>query len=122
MTEICAGCEGDKTCQIQDDIKSYKYDCLIPEKFKELKDKAEKFDRYHLHLLSLEDVGVWGAINKLDAKLEAIKGVWEKYDKILREYREIDPKGQSDYHRGHSEVTIELGKALEIQTSTDTTT
>ena len=37
-----------------------------------LKEKAEKFDRYNLHLLSLEDVGVWGAINKLDAKLEAI--------------------------------------------------
>ena len=37
------------------------------------KEKAEKFDRYNLHLLSLEDVGVWGAINKLDAKLETVR-------------------------------------------------
>ena len=40
---------------------------------KEWSEKAEKFDRYNLHKISLEENGVWGAINKLDAKIEAIK-------------------------------------------------
>ncbi len=38
MTDICAGCEGDETCQIQDDMRSSKYGCLIPQRFKELKE------------------------------------------------------------------------------------
>jgi len=48
-------------------------------------EKAEKFERYHLHLLSLEDVGVWGAINKLDARLESLK-------KHMKDYPDVDGK------------------------------
>ena len=45
---------------------------------KEWSEKAEKFDRYNLHKISLEENGVWGTINKLDIKLEAIKNVVKK--------------------------------------------
>ena len=43
---------------------------------KEWSEKAEKFDRYNLYKISLEENGVWGTINKLDAKIEAIKKHW----------------------------------------------
>ena len=34
---------------------------------------AEKYERYVKHLASIKEHGVWGAINRLDAKLEDIK-------------------------------------------------
>ena len=66
-------------------------------------EKAEKFDRYNLHLLSLEDVGVWGAINKLDAKLETVKTHLTKWK-----------SGHSDWQMGRmSQWKAELDEILE---------
>lgn len=45
----------------------------IEPQIQEALEKAKKFDRYIEHLTSIEEFGVWGAINKLDNKLEAIK-------------------------------------------------
>lgn len=41
MTDICEGCEGDKFCGIQDDIRHPDYKCPLPDIFKILKDKLE---------------------------------------------------------------------------------
>uniref|UniRef100_A0A6M3MAH9 Uncharacterized protein n=1 Tax=viral metagenome TaxID=1070528 RepID=A0A6M3MAH9_9ZZZZ len=58
--------------------------------YNELKEKAEKFDRYVEHLTSIEEYGVWGAINKLDNKLEAI-------DTLMRKQRYIHVLSNGQY-------------------------
>ena len=41
MTDICDGCEGDKFCQIQDDMGHPDYSCPINSKWAEAMDKLE---------------------------------------------------------------------------------
>uniref|UniRef100_A0A6M3X4D9 Uncharacterized protein n=1 Tax=viral metagenome TaxID=1070528 RepID=A0A6M3X4D9_9ZZZZ len=46
-------------------------------KLDELQKKAHKYDFYHLQLIELEKNGVWGAINKLQNKLDRIEFLFD---------------------------------------------
>lgn len=42
---------------------------------KSLQEKADEYNKYSIQLIELEKNGVWGAINKLQTKLDAIKEI-----------------------------------------------
>ena len=67
MTDICDGCEGDKFCQIQDDMGHPDYSCPINSKWAEVMDKLKAVKKW------VETCPEWG------------KGGLEELEKILED-------------------------------------
>ena len=57
-----------------------------------LKEKADKYDFYALQLVELEKVGVWGAINKLQEKIDTVH---EITDEFVKHYQDGDDRWAS---------------------------
>ena len=105
------------------DISGYTDSLIIVnyEVFKELHKKAEKFDRYNLHKISLEENGVWGAINKLDAKIEAIKKHWfEEVPPFTMPFLDCQDEAVQKYIQDMTEWGREFANILEDHSCSET--